>query len=216
MRSRPITRTLMTSRMRIAFIPSLSVFQFSVFTVVTHRFFCRPLRGGLRYSWEVTSPSAVINSQPSLSSPLPMLPLHRSVVAPHTLARLRRSSSTKMQAPHRDYAARDSLFAIAFAISFFVAPAANKARISRSIETAGSLASILATRDWLELRRFASSLWERPWLVRHFFKLSLKVSLSSTKAASSSDNPRNSRAEPTFHPDACNLLRFLAFMLFGV
>src|SRR5712692_5950770 len=56
-------------------------------------------------------------------------------------------------------------------MSFFFAPAANNARIKRSTETAGSLASILVTRDWLERRRFASSLCESPWLVRHFFKL---------------------------------------------
>src|SRR2546421_4484911 len=98
-------------------------------------------------------------------------------------------------------------------MSFFFAPAASNARIKRSSETAGSLASILATRDWLERRRFANSLCERPRLVRHFFKLALKVSLSSTKAASSSDSPRNSRAEPTFHPAASSFFRLLTFML---
>ena len=102
--------------------------------------------------------------------------------------------------PEEAYAARDSLLAIARAISFFFAPATNRARINRSIETAGSLASILATRDWLERRRFAKSLWERPWSIRHFFRLSLNVSLSSTNAASSSDSARNSLTEPTFQP----------------
>src|SRR5712692_2031532 len=68
----------------------------------------------------------------------------------------------KKRTVRRDYAARDSLFAIALAISFFFAPAANSARIKRSTETAGSLASILATRDWLDRRRFANSVCESP------------------------------------------------------
>ena len=97
-------------------------------------------------------------------------------------------------------------------MSFFLAPAASKARTRRSSETAGSLASILATRDWLERSRLASSLCESPWLVRHFFKLALKVSLSSTKAASSSVGPRNCRAEPTFHPAASSFFRLLGLI----
>src|SRR5258708_40011416 len=80
-------------------------------------------------------------------------------VLAHVLGDLHSSRSVS---PHGDYVARDSLFAIALAISFFFAPAANSARIKRSSETAGSLASILATRDWLERRRFANSCCERP------------------------------------------------------
>src|SRR5437870_690494 len=65
--------------------------------------------------------------------------------------------------PHIEaYAARDSLWAIALAMSFFFAPAASSARIRRSIETAGSLASIFATLDWLERRRLANSVCESP------------------------------------------------------
>jgi hypothetical protein len=107
----------------------------------------------------------------------------------------------------RNYAAMDSLLAIALAMSFFLAPAAKRARTSRSSETAGSLASILATRDWLERRRFARSLCERPWRCRRSFKLALKVSLSSTKAASSGVRPRKSFADPTFHPAALRRFR---------
>src|SRR6266404_8433512 len=110
------------------------------------------------------------------------------------------------------YAASDSLLAIAFAISFFLAPAASNARTKRSSETAGSLASILATRDWLERRRFARSLCERPCCCRRSFKLALKVSLSSTKAASSGVNPRKSFADPTFHPAFSRRFLLAGFM----
>ena len=54
------------------------------------------------------------------------------------------------------YAATGRRRWIAVATSRGFAPRANSARSNRSIETVGSAASIFATRDWLELRRFAN------------------------------------------------------------
>src|ERR1051325_6665013 len=103
---------------------------------------------------------------------------------------------------------------MALAMSFFFAPAASKALIKRSRETVGSLASIFATRDWLERRRLASSLCDKPLLMRHSFKLALSASLTSTKAVSSGVRLRKSRVEPTFHPAASSFLRLSAFIIF--
>jgi hypothetical protein len=53
--------------------------------------------------------------------------------------------------------------------SLGLAPLANIARTSRSNETSASAASILATRDWLEPKRRASSTWEIPSFCRRVF-----------------------------------------------
>ncbi len=72
---------------------------------------------------------------------------------------------------------------MAAAISFLVAPVASSARSSRSTETVGSLASIFATRDWLDPSRFASSAWVSPCWVRLSRSASLSESFISTKSA---------------------------------
>src|SRR5690606_39574365 len=52
---------------------------------------------------------------------------------------------------------------IAEAISVRVAPVANSPRIRRSTDTEASLASIFATRDWLEPSFRAKASRVRPW-----------------------------------------------------
>src|ERR1043166_6816923 len=94
--------------------------------------------------------------------------------------------------------------------SFRVAPIARRARISRSSETPGSPASILATRDWLDLIFLASSACESFLLWRRRLKFSLRRNFNSTKAASSGESSRKSVAEPTLQPAASSLLRFAA------
>jgi hypothetical protein len=50
--------------------------------------------------------------------------------------------------------------------------------MSRSMETVGSAASILATRDWLDLIFFASASCESFWRLRRRLRLSLRRSFS--------------------------------------
>jgi hypothetical protein len=52
-----------------------------------------------------------------------------------------------------------------------VSPNTNNDRISRSKETDGSPASILATRDWLDFSRFANSTCVSFWLLTALLKL---------------------------------------------
>src|SRR2546422_7164868 len=65
------------------------------------------------------------------------------------------------------------------------------------METEGSPASILATRDWLERSRFASSTCDTPRRCRRSRRVRLRASFISMSAASASDRPRKSCTDPT-------------------
>lgn len=87
-------------------------------------------------------------------------------------------------------------------------PRARSDRISRSSETDGSPASILATRDWLDLSIPARSTCERRCRLRRSRKLSASRILSSIYVDSSSESWRNSLALPIFQPFASNRFFF--------
>ena len=88
------------------------------------------------------------------------------------------------------------------------APRTSSDLTSRSNETDGSPASILATRDWLEWSRLASWAWVRFRRRRQSRRPIASRTLSSTYAASPALSPRNSRAVPTFQPLASRRRRF--------
>ncbi len=88
------------------------------------------------------------------------------------------------------------------------APRISSDLTSRSKETDGSPASILATRDWLEWIRLASCVWVSFRRRRQSRKPTASRTLSSTYAASPALSPRNSRAVPTFQPLASRRRRF--------
>src|SRR3990170_8089442 len=90
--------------------------------------------------------------------------------------------------------------AITFANSFSDDPRASSDRTRRSSDTVGSAASIFATRDWLELKNFASVSWDNLRLRRRFFRCSPSASLSSMYRFSSGVRSRNPAAEPILHP----------------
>lgn len=90
---------------------------------------------------------------------------------------------------------------------------ARRERTRRSIETDGSPASILATRDWLDRRCAANCSWVSPWRLRRSFKNSLKASLNSINRFSPGVNLKNSRAELTFQPLASKRLFLVLFIL---
>ena len=92
-------------------------------------------------------------------------------------------------------------------------PRASSERISKSSDTDGSPASIFATRDWLDRRAFANATWVIRRCRRRARKLLANRILSSTYAASSSDSPRKSSAEPTFQPLASSLFFFSSRIL---
>lgn len=79
-------------------------------------------------------------------------------------------------------------------------PRASSERISKSSDTDGSPASIFAIRDWLD----RSALAKATWVIRRCLLLARRLFarriLSSTYAASSSESPRKSSAEPIFQP----------------
>src|SRR5437667_3605242 len=101
---------------------------------------------------------------------------------------------------------------IALARSAAPAPSTSRELTSRSIETDGSPASILAMRDWLERRRLASSTCDTPCRCRRSRRLRLKDSFISMSVASASDRPRNSCTDPTAHPAALSFSRLLFFI----
>lgn len=72
--------------------------------------------------------------------------------------------------------------------------------MSKSNVTDGSPASILATRDWLDLTRRANPCWVRRLRCLRAFKLFASLTLSSTYAASFGESPRNSAAVPKRQP----------------
>src|SRR5438128_2422842 len=102
---------------------------------------------------------------------------------------------------------------IALARSATLAPSTSRELTSRSIDTDGSPASILATRDWLERRRLANSTCDTARRWRRSRRLRLKASFISMSAASASDRPRNSWTDPTAHPAALSFSRLLFFIL---
>src|SRR2546425_7204396 len=77
---------------------------------------------------------------------------------------------------------------------------ASRERMRRSMETEGSPASILATRDWLDLSRRASCAWVSLRRVRRSRRPRLRMSFSSTRASSALESPSSSRTVPSFHP----------------
>jgi hypothetical protein len=92
--------------------------------------------------------------------------------------------------------------------SVFDRPSTRSDLISRSSETDDSPASILATRDWLDLRSLARSPWVRRRRCRTSRRLVASRSFNSMYAASSPDNPRNSGTLPNFQPRASRRFRF--------
>jgi len=97
-------------------------------------------------------------------------------------------------------------------MSELVDPAVKSDRIKRSIDTDGSPASILATRDWLDLMRRASAACERFLFNRRRLSSRAKETRTSTKAASASVRPRNSLASATFQPARWSF-SFLSFRI---
>ena len=79
--------------------------------------------------------------------------------------------------------------------------------MSRSRDTEGSPASILATLDWLDFTRLARSPWVSRRRARHSRSFDASLILSSTYAASSGERLRNSAVLPTLQPLASR--RFL-------
>ena len=92
------------------------------------------------------------------------------------------------------------------------AHAGNSARTIKSSVTAGSPASILATSDWLEPIRCASSVCNRWRFARALLSASASDSFSSTSKASSSESFRKALASPTFQPAALSFLSLLLFI----
>lgn len=99
--------------------------------------------------------------------------------------------------------------AMILARSRFEAPSAMRDRTRRSIETVGSPASILATRDWLELTAFAKSTCVRRFRTRRLFSPSASFKRRSINASSSGVSPRNSPALPSFQPRLASLRRLV-------
>ncbi len=91
-------------------------------------------------------------------------------------------------------------FEMARPIAAFVDPDVKSDRSRRSMDTDGSPASILATRDWLEPIRFASAAWVRFLAKRTRFSALANETRTSITAESASVRPRNSLASLTFHP----------------
>lgn len=88
------------------------------------------------------------------------------------------------------------------------APRMSSDLTSRSNDTEGSPASILATRDWLDWRRFARPACVRLRRRRRSRSPVASRTLRSIYAASSALRPRNSRAVPIFQPLASSRRRF--------
>ena len=99
---------------------------------------------------------------------------------------------------------------MARANSFRVAPEAKLARTSRSRETLGSPASILATLDWLEPRRRLAPprlKWRR---ARALLNEPVKRSLISTHCGLFGVNSRNLATEPVLQPASFRRFFFAA------
>lgn len=81
------------------------------------------------------------------------------------------------------------------------------------MDTEGSPASILATRDWLELIALAN--WSCVIFLRwrRCFKNAARASLISMSDSSSGVSPKKSAVEPTFHPAALSVFFLVFFML---
>src|SRR3990172_2238291 len=95
-----------------------------------------------------------------------------------------------------------------FAISQLEAPSASRVRMSRSKDTEGSPASILATLDWLDFTTLARSPWVSRRRTLHSRSLDASLILSSTYAASSDERLRNSVVLPTLQPADSSRFRF--------
>src|SRR4249920_1572806 len=101
---------------------------------------------------------------------------------------------------------------MALARSAELAPSCKRELTKRSIDTDGSPASILATRDWLDWSRSASWTCDRPCFFRRSRRLWLSASFISMRTASASYSPRNSLTDPTTQPAAFSLARLLFLM----
>lgn len=93
-----------------------------------------------------------------------------------------------------------------------VAPSARRDRTSKSIDTERSADSILANLDWLVPNCFANAAWVIFRLWRRRLRLRAKATFISTSVASCFDSPRNSCADPTFHPAAWSRFAFAFFI----
>lgn len=80
-----------------------------------------------------------------------------------------------------------------------------------STETLGSPASIFATRDWLEPRRSATSVWVWPRDFLFFVSRAARERWSSMYSTSSWVRSRKSLAEPNFQPLASSRRRSSGF-----
>jgi hypothetical protein len=81
------------------------------------------------------------------------------------------------------------------------------------METVGSPASNLATRDWLEWIILANSTWLSFSTLRRCLSDSLKANFNSMYATSSADNPRNWSTDPNFQPFRCSASRLATFIV---
>ena len=90
--------------------------------------------------------------------------------------------------------------AIARPISLFVEPAIASDRIRRSSDTAGSPASIFATRDWLEPSASASAVCDKRRARRRVRSAWASATRISMITFSASLNPRNCWTVPTRQP----------------
>ena len=87
-----------------------------------------------------------------------------------------------------------------FATSCWLAPSVKRTRRSRSVLTDRSAASILATLDWLDPQRFATSAWVSPRRSRRLRRPVARAALVSMNRCSSADRSRKSAASPTVQP----------------
>src|SRR5450432_166782 len=94
--------------------------------------------------------------------------------------------------------------------SLFEVPSASIDLTSKSSETVGSPASILATRDWLDFIVCASSTWVTPFACRRALRPSASFSRNSIYISSWTDKPSNSFALPIFQPLDSSFLRLLS------
>ena len=92
------------------------------------------------------------------------------------------------------------------------APRESSDRRSKSMDTDGSPASILATRDWLELIALASWICVIFLRNRRCFKKDARASRISIRDSSSGVSSRKSAEEPIFQPAALSFFCFVFLM----
>ena len=86
------------------------------------------------------------------------------------------------------------------ATSWRLAPRLKSTRRRRSVLTDRSAASILATRDWLDPQRFATSVWVMPRRSRQRRRPVARANFVSMNRCSSTDRSKNAVVSPTTQP----------------